>query len=77
MKKFFQHILLWIYLKFHTIMFAISIALFNTEQEILKADPNNLGESSKKIQRMRHRNQLLEKFYAGQSDEKYVRCRPS
>lgn len=53
-------------------MINISIALFNTEQEILKANPNNFDESAKKIQRKRHRNQLLEKFYAGQRDEKYV-----
>jgi hypothetical protein len=51
----------------------ISIALFNTEQEILKADPNNLGESNNHTQRMRHKNQVLEKFYAGQTDEKYVK----
>jgi len=54
-------------------MVNISIALFNTEQEILKADPNKLGERDKHNQRMRHRNQVLEKFYAGQTDEKYVK----
>ena len=53
-------------------MLYISIALFNTENEILKADPNNLGEKNKYVQRMRHRNPVLEKFYAGQTDEKYV-----
>ena len=73
MKKIFRNIILWIYIKLHTIMIAISIALFNTEQEILKADPNDLDERAKKNQRMRHRNQLLEKFYAGQTDEKYVK----
>jgi len=73
MKKFLQNILLWVYLRYRSIMIMISIASFNTEQEILKADPNTLGESNKKIQRMQHRNQLLEKFYAGQTDEKYVK----
>jgi hypothetical protein len=72
MKKFFQNIILWFYLKFHAIMFAISVALFNTEQEILKADPNDLDEKNNHTQRMRSRNQLLEKFFAGQTDEKYV-----
>jgi len=72
MRKFFQNILLWIYLRLHAMMINISIALYNTEQEILKADPNDLDESKKHTQRMRHRNQLLEKFYAGQRDEKYV-----
>jgi len=62
----------WFLLRFHSIMFAISVALYNTENDILKADPNDLGESNKHVQRMRHRNQTLEKFYAGQTDEKYV-----
>lgn len=73
MKKFIQNILLWIYLKYHTIMVMISIALFNTENEILKADPNDLDEKNNHTQRMRSRNKLLEKFYAGQTDEKYVK----
>lgn len=73
MKKFIQNILLWIYLKAHMIIVAISIALYNTEQEILKADPNDLDERSNHTQRMRSRNQLLEKFYAGETDEKYVK----
>ena len=68
-----RKLLNWVYLKLHGIMLYISIALFNTEQEILKADPNALGEKNKHVQRMRHRNQLLEKFYAGQTDEKYVK----
>jgi hypothetical protein len=54
-------------------MVMISIALYNTEQEILKADPNDLDEKNNHTQRMRSRNQLLEKFYAGQTDEKYVK----
>lgn len=73
MKKFFQKIILWIYIKIHITLINISIALFNTEQDILKADPNNLREGDKKIQRMRHRNNVLEKFFVGQTDEKYVK----
>jgi hypothetical protein len=38
-----------------------------------QADPNVIREGDKKIQRMLHRNQTLEKFYAGKTDEKYVR----
>ena len=72
MRKFFRNIVLLIYLTLHRVILAISIALFNTEQEILKADPNDLDERNNHTQRMRHRNQLLEKFYAGQTDEKYV-----
>ena len=54
-------------------MIYISIALYNTEQEILKADPNDLDEKNNHTQRMRSRNPLLEKFYAGNRDEKYVK----
>lgn len=72
MRRFFENIILWIYIKIHSIFINISIALYNTEQEILKADPNINDEGSKKVTRKRHRNQLLEKFYAGQRDEKYV-----
>jgi len=72
MGRRFKKILLWIYLKIHLTLVNISIALYNTEEEILKADPFDLKEGDKKIQRMRHRNQVLEKFYAGKRDEKYV-----
>jgi hypothetical protein len=72
MKRFFQKIILWLYIKFHTIMIYISMALYQTEVEILKADPNDLNEKDKKETRKLHRNQLLEKFYQGQRDEKYV-----
>jgi len=73
MKKFFKNIILWIYLKLHSVIFKISVALFNTEEEILKADPNSLDERNNHTQRMRSRNQLLEKFYAGETDQKYVK----
>lgn len=72
MIEFFKKIYFWCYIKIHTIIIAISIALFNTEQEILKADPNDLGERDKRETRKLHRNVLLEKFLQGQRDEKYV-----
>ena len=70
MRKFFQNIILWIYLKLHTFGIALGIALFNTETEILRADPIDGNERNNHTQRMRSRNQLLEKFYAGKTDEK-------
>jgi len=73
MIKFFKKVLLWIYIKIHSILINISIALYVTEQEILKADPNNLDEKNKRTTRKLHHNPLLEKFYAGQRDEKYVK----
>lgn len=73
MKKIFEKIILWLYIKIHTIFINISIALYNTETEILKANPDDLNESKKKTTRKLHHNKLLEKFYAGQRDEKYVR----
>ena len=72
MKILLNNILLWIYLKFRSIIMMISLSLYQTEIEILKANPNDLNEKNNHTQRMRSRNQLLEKFYAGQTDEKYV-----
>lgn len=63
----------WLKLTYHSIFYSIGIAMFNTEQEILKANPSDLDERDKKNQRMLHRNPVLEKFYQGQTDEKYVK----
>ncbi len=73
MKKILYKIFNWIKSKYYSIVIAISIALYNTEINILKADPNNLKEGDKKTTRKLHHNPLLEKFYAGKSDEKYTR----
>jgi ElaB/YqjD/DUF883 family membrane-anchored ribosome-binding protein len=72
MRRFFERVVLWLYIKFHSVMINISIALYNTEEEILKANPDDLDEKDKYVQRKLHHNPLLEKFYAGQRDEKYV-----
>ena len=73
MKKIFSKIILWVYIKFHSIFLNISIALFNTDMEILKANPDDLNEKDKKTTRKLHHNKLLEKFYAGQRDERYMK----
>jgi len=72
MKKFFQNIILWIYIKIHSILINISIALYSTEIDILKANSLDIQEKDKKTTRKLHRNPLLEKFYAGQRDENYL-----
>ncbi len=72
MIKIFQKIILWTFIKIHSILIYISIALYRTEEDILKADPIDLKEKDKRETRKLHRNQLLEKFYQGQRDEKYV-----
>lgn len=72
MKNFFLNIVLWVYLKLHTLGIALGVALFNTESEMLKGGLSGGDERNNHTQRMRSRNQLLEKFYAGQTDEKYV-----
>lgn len=73
MLDFLKKILFWFYICFHSIMTRISIALYITEQEILKPSAIDSDESKKKVQRHRHRNHILEKFYAGQRDEKYMK----
>ena len=72
MYKFFKKIFYWVLLKLHMTVIYISIALRNTEIEILKADPNDLDVKNKNETRKIHPNVLLEKFYAGQTDKKYV-----
>jgi hypothetical protein len=72
MFDFFKRIYFWCYIKIHTILINISIALYNTEQEILKADPNDLSEGDKRETRKLHRNQTLEKFYQGKEDSAYT-----
>jgi len=63
---------LWITLFIHGWIMRISIALYATEEQILKADPNDLDEKNKNVQRMRHRNPVLEKMLQGQRDEQFV-----
>ena len=72
MKRFFQNIVLWVYIKIHSLLINIGMALYETEINILKANPSDLDERNNHTQRMRSRNRLLEKFYAGQRDERYV-----
>jgi len=52
-------------------MVRIAIALHNSEEDIMKADPN-LAEKDKKNQRMQHRNPVINKMEQGQRDEKFV-----
>jgi len=63
---------LWVVVLVHTWILRISMALYNTEEQILKADPNDLDEKNKNNQRMRHRNPLVEKMLQGQRDEQFV-----
>jgi hypothetical protein len=71
--NFLKRIYFWCYIKVHTTLINISIALYRTEVDILKADPNDLQERDKHETRKLHHNPLLEKFYAGKTDEKYVK----
>jgi hypothetical protein len=72
MINWFKNIAFIIYLKFHLTMSYIAMALFNVESDILKQKSDALDSGDEKIERARHRNQTLEKFYAGTRDEKYV-----
>jgi len=72
-KKFFKKIFIWFYIKIHSLFIRLAIALHRTEIDVLKSKSIDVGEGEKKIQRHRHTNPILEKFYAGQHDEKYVK----
>ena len=65
-------VFLWLYTSFHIIMVRISIALYNAEIEVLKADPNALNEKGKKNQKIRIRNPLHRKMDQGQRDQQYM-----
>lgn len=67
-----KKIISWVKQTLYSIFYRISISLYNTEVEILKANPFDLDEKNKRNHRMLHRNPVLEKFYQGQTDEKYV-----
>jgi hypothetical protein len=69
---YINKIFLWVFILFHSWIIRISIALRNTEESILKADPNDLAEKNKHNIRMRHRNRIAEKMLQGQRDEKFV-----
>lgn len=68
-KKIFWKIVLF----FNTVFINIAISLYNTEQELLKPNSLDVDEKDKKNHRMLHRNPVLEKFYQGQTDKKYVK----
>lgn len=66
MKKFFINIILWVYIKVHTIFINLSFAMQDEAMSNLDVD-----EKNKKNQRY-FRNVLLQKFEQGQRDEKYI-----
>jgi hypothetical protein len=72
MRTFFQNIFLWVYLKTRLSIYNISGALVGTDDELLRIKSFDSNERNKKETRKLHRNQTLEKFYAGQRDEKYT-----
>ncbi len=73
MKKmwFFKKIGLNLYLLFSFIKFYIGTLLYNVEMDVF-GEKAELDEKNKKNIRMRHRNQVLEDFYAGRRNEKAV-----
>lgn len=72
MIDYIKRAFIWILLSIRSFFLYLSIAMFNTEYDILRANPNNLKRGDNKHQRKLHSNPTIEKFYAGQRDEKYV-----
>lgn len=71
--ELFKNIYFWFWIKFRMMLINISFALYSTENEILRTESLDLQEKNKRTTRKLHRNPVLEKFYAGQTDEKYVK----
>ena len=61
----------WLNRKFHSIMISISLALMNTENDILKANYADLDETKKLEYTKLHRIAFLNKMNQGQKDEFY------
>lgn len=68
----FKKLYVWIRISYESIKYIIGITLYRSAEDIFSFvyDKN---ERNQKNQRVRHRNPVLEKFYAGKTDEKYVR----
>lgn len=74
MINFIKKIYYWVYVKIHSLIInvGISIGLILYRSEIdLTSESNNIDEKDKRETRKLHRNPVLEKFYAGKTDEKY------
>lgn len=71
MKIFFQKIVLWTYIKIHTILINIGIILYRGEEQMLNMSEGT-DEKHKIVQRKLYANPILNKFYAGQRDEIYT-----
>ena len=66
MKKFFVRIILWVYIKIHTLFINLSFAMQDEAAFSFDVD------EKKKFNKRMIRSQLLQKFEQGQRDEKYV-----
>lgn len=69
--RFIRKIGVHIYLVYIYVKFFIGTLIANVEVEVF-GDKADLDEKNKKNIRMRHRNQVLEDFYAGKRNEKYM-----
>lgn len=67
MNKFLK----WCKLTYQSIKYYIGIILYNAERDLIESN-GSISEKDKKDYRKLHRNPLLEKFYQGQRDEKYM-----
>lgn len=73
MIKFLKKVGMWCVLTFQTLMFRLSLSLKNVEEDVLKADADDLDTKNKQEQKVRHRNPLAQKLVAGQRDEQFVK----
>lgn len=68
-----MNIFKWLYLKYRLFAYYLGVSMYNLDMETLRSPTLDVDEKKKFVQRKRHRSQLLEKFYQGQTDEKYVK----
>lgn len=68
----FKKIYRWLRIAYESVKYIIGITLYRSAEDIFSFGSEK-NERNQKNQRVRHRNPVLEKFYAGKTDEKYVR----
>lgn len=73
MIRFLKHIMFSIYLKFHSILMSLGVVMKNSEEDIFKANPNQLHERNKFNINVLHRLDFVQKMKDGVRDEKFVK----
>jgi len=71
MKKLLNNLILWFYIKIHSILINIGIILYRSENDVFNVNPE-ISENKKQVQRIYHRNEFIEMMIRGIKNDKIV-----